>query len=63
MFKSREAVAADFEQLMVLYRQLQPEDPVLTNGADRLWFSGRRKARLHRSSSGMNATGETIAHG
>lgn len=30
----REATRSDFEQLMSLYRELQPADPVLTNGED-----------------------------
>jgi GNAT superfamily N-acetyltransferase len=34
----REARSGDFPELMVLYRQLQPEDPVLDNGADRTVF-------------------------
>lgn len=33
-FEIREAREADFESLLILYHQLQPEDPVLTNGAD-----------------------------
>ena len=34
----RKATTADFEALMHLYRQLQPEDPVLTDGSDRKVF-------------------------
>lgn len=31
----REATAADLSEVLRLYRQLNPEDPVLTNGKDR----------------------------
>lgn len=31
----RDATAADFDAVMGLYRQLQPDDPVLTDGSDR----------------------------
>lgn len=34
----RRAHAADFDQLMNLYRQLQPDDPVLTDDSDRRVF-------------------------
>jgi GNAT superfamily N-acetyltransferase len=34
----REAEAADFSRVMELYRQLQPKDPVLTDGRDRAAF-------------------------
>lgn len=34
----REAMEKDFDQIMGLYRQLQPRDPVLTNGRDREVF-------------------------
>lgn len=34
----REATEHDFSQIMALYRQLQPDDPVLTNGRDREVF-------------------------
>lgn len=34
----REAAPDDFAAFMKLYRQLQPADPVLTNGADRAAF-------------------------
>lgn len=34
----RRARPADFDQLMNLYRQLQPGDPVLTDGSDRRVF-------------------------
>ena len=35
----RDATAADFGEVMRLYRQLQPEDPILTNGRDREVFN------------------------
>jgi len=34
----REATARDFEDLIRLYRQLQPEDPILSDGRDRRVF-------------------------
>lgn len=34
----REATAGDFRGLMALYAELQPEDPVLTNGRDARTF-------------------------
>ena len=34
----REARSGDFESLMALYRQLQPADPVVTDGHDRAVF-------------------------
>jgi len=34
----REATEDDFDALMALYRQLHPEDPVLTDGRDRAVF-------------------------
>ncbi len=34
----REAQSRDFEPLMTLYRQLQPADPVVTDGHDRRVF-------------------------
>lgn len=34
----REATSGDFAQVLRLYRQLQPEDPILHNGADRRAF-------------------------
>ena len=34
----REAEASDFDAVMRLYRQLQPADPILTNGEDRRVF-------------------------
>lgn len=34
----REAIEPDFTRVVELYRQLQPADPVLTNGADRRVF-------------------------
>ncbi len=36
--KIRVAQAQDFETVMALYRQLQPEDPVLSQGQDRAAF-------------------------
>lgn len=35
----RNAQPADFDQVMRLYRELQPEDPVLTNGNDQRAFT------------------------
>ena len=37
--KPRVATATDFPEIMKLYRQLQPGDPVLTNGRDRATFA------------------------
>jgi GNAT superfamily N-acetyltransferase len=34
----RKAEAADFDRIMDLYRQLQPSDPVLSDGTDRAVF-------------------------
>jgi hypothetical protein len=34
----REAEHGDFEDIIHLYRQLQPEDPVLENGSDAAVF-------------------------
>ncbi len=34
----REAVDNDFEQVLLLYRQLQPNDPILSNGQDQNVF-------------------------
>ena len=34
----REATESDFSRIMELYRQLQPEDPVLADGRDRIAF-------------------------
>ncbi|MGI9327427.1 MAG: GNAT family N-acetyltransferase [Pseudomonadales bacterium] len=37
--KLRTATTLDFDEVMKLYRQLQPNDPVLTNGKDRATFN------------------------
>lgn len=34
----RKAKAADFDRIMDLYRQLQPDDPIVRNGTDRVVF-------------------------
>lgn len=34
----RHARDQDFQRIMELYRQLQPEDPILSDGRDRLVF-------------------------
>jgi len=38
IFKIRQANKGDFKSLMQLYRQLNPDDPVLDNGRDRAVF-------------------------
>lgn len=35
----RHAKVSDFDSLMVLYRQLQPDDPILQDGADQCAFA------------------------
>lgn len=48
MTEIREANDDDFSRVMSLYRQLQPDDPVLSNGADREVFDEiTRSNRLH----------------
>ena len=44
----RDARSGDFDVIMALYRQLQPQDPVLTDGSDRRAFDSiLRSESLH----------------
>jgi GNAT superfamily N-acetyltransferase len=38
MILFRDATSADFDEVLRLYRQLQPDDPVLNDGSDRAAF-------------------------